>query len=141
MFVAWLYNTKTSINFTSMIAEMDPQEIKKLKRSLFAGKPEPLECYPVHLKRKYPAHLQAGFAVPAGQPIKRERQVSSTSTETSVEKNKTEMPVGVIPVRTGWLNVPVPLKWRPAVIFQLDARNSASLMVPVPWYAINPAIP
>ena len=111
-----------------MISEMNLQDIKKLKRSLFAGRPEPLEVFPMPLKRKYPADLRAGFAspiFPAGQPIRRERQVSSTSIETSVEKDKTEMPVGVIPVSTGWLNAPVPLKWHPAVILQLDARNSA----------------
>ena len=123
---------------------MDPREFKKMKRSLFAGKPEPVERMPP-MKRKCP-DLQLGVAgqraLPPGtneQPITLERRAAST--ETSVgEKLKTESPVGVVPVTVPWMNVPVPLKWHPALVLQVDMRDSTAVLVPVPHYAINPPI-
>ena len=106
----------------------NPHDVRKLKRTLFAGRPEtqPLAVYPAPLKRRF--DIRAAYANPVfpGQPMQRERPPAATDGEKTAP-----LPPGAIPLNTGWLHTPVPLKWRPAVILQLAVKNSPSLAVPI----------
>ena len=67
-----------------------------------------------------------------GLPMQCEQPPAATDGEKAATQ-----PPGAIPFNTGWLHTPVPLKWRPAVVLQLAVKDSPSLAVPIPWYAIN----